>query len=101
MEKLIAFLKTKGYNLYVILLVVGGYLAYLAYQLFTDAGATKGSTVPVYIGASVFALSGGIIVLTSLFALAKGYYSEKADNSGEQTAPLPESEDESPDETEE
>ena len=86
MEKFIAWLKTLDYTLYVMAAVVGGYIAYLGYQLFRDAGDTKGSLVPIYAAAVVFMLAGAGIVIVSLYALFNGYYKEKSgsDDSGDE-----------------
>ena len=77
MEKFIAWMKTMGQNLYIMLLIVGGYLAYLAYDLFTNAGSTEGRIWPIYLAAVLFGICGVAIVAVCLLALVKGYYSEK------------------------
>ena len=78
MEKFIAWLRTLDYTLYVMIVVVGGYIAYLGYQLFRDAGDTEGSLVPIYAAGTVFMLAGAVLVAVSLYALVKGYYKEKS-----------------------
>lgn len=83
MEKFIAWLKTLDYTLYVMITVVGGYIAYLGYQLFRDAGDTDGSVVPIYAAAVIFVIAGAGIAGISIYALAKGYYKEKSGSDDE------------------
>ena len=96
MEKLVAWMKTCRQNLFVMMLVVGGYLVYLAYDIVSNAGSTEGRIWPLYLAAVLFALCGAFIFGMSLLALVKGYYVEK--NSTEE-APADE-EDDADDETE-
>ena len=78
MEKFIAWLRTLDYTLYVMIVVVGGYIAYLGYQLFRDAGDTNGSLVPIYAASVLFVIAGVGLAGVSLYALIKGYYKEKS-----------------------
>ena len=56
--------------------VVGGYLLYLAYQLFTaDAGSAN--PVLLYIAAALFVIFGLSLLLIGGIAVIFGYYKEK------------------------
>ncbi len=74
-EKFIAQLKTRRYNSYILYIVAGGYLLYLAYKMLRDL---EGGGRPLfYIMAVAFGLIGLLLVSVSLLAMYKGWFIER------------------------
>ena len=64
---------------YTIRLLAGGYLVYLMYQLFSEAGTSGEELTPVMVIAGILMMLAGIyFVIGALYALANGIYSENA-----------------------
>ncbi len=62
---------------YMVRLLAGGYLVYLMYQLFSDAGASGEELSPIMVMAGILLLLAGVyFVVGALYALAKGIFSE-------------------------
>ena len=76
-EKIIAWMKTRRYNSYILYLVVGGYLLYQAWMIVRDVGQAQGSPAPLYIAAALFFAVGPILAGGSLYAMSKGYFAER------------------------
>ena len=76
LEKLIDWMETRRYNTYLLWLVVGLYLLYLAFQMASGKVA-EGVDPALKIGlALVFAIIGFALAAISLFAVLKGHYIE-------------------------
>ena len=62
---------------YMIRILAGGYLVYLMYQLFTEAGQSGEELTPLMIVAGIVMIVAGIyFVIGGLYALANGIYEE-------------------------
>lgn len=77
-ERFIAALKTRRYNSYVLYLVAGGYLMYLAYKMLRDMDASAGNVLLICVLAVFFGLCGLLLVSVSLLAMYKGWFAERA-----------------------
>lgn len=76
-EKMIAQLKARRYNSFVLYVVAGGYLVYLAYKMLRDMETVTGSPVLFYGLAVIFGLVGLALVSVSLLAMSKGWFAER------------------------
>lgn len=62
---------------YMIRLLAGGYLIYLMYQLFSEAGNSTESLTPLMIAAGIVMIAAGVyFVAGGLYALLNGIYAE-------------------------
>lgn len=74
MDKFRDFLRKRRSGSHILSIVAGGYMLYLAYGLFFD-GTEKDALI--YFFAAVFVIFGLAATLTSVYALAKGYFLEQ------------------------
>lgn len=74
MDKFREFLSKRRSGSHILSIVAGGYLLYLSYGFFFD-GSEKDTMI--YIFAVIFVIFGLTAVLTSAYALAKGYFLEQ------------------------
>jgi len=78
-EKLINWMKAAPKVSHTIRILAGGYLAYLSYGMFTDP--TSEINAFVILCGALFAIIGAFLLISSLIALNKGYYSDYIDMS--------------------
>ena len=78
-EKLINWMKAAPKVSHTIRILAGGYLAYLSYGMFTDPASEINAFV-ILCGV-FFAIIGAFLLVCSLIALNKGYYSDYIDMS--------------------
>ena len=76
MDKLINWMETRRYNSYLLWLVVGLYLVYLAFQMVSGRVAEAVAPALKLLLALLFALLGVVLAGISLFAILKGHYIE-------------------------
>ncbi len=73
---------------YLIRLLAGGYLIYLMYQLFSEAGASSEALTPVMAAAGIAMILAGVyFVAGGLYALLNGIYAENDPAGLEQDEP--------------
>ena len=78
-EKLIKWLKTAPKLSHTIRILAGGYLIYLSYGMFTDPASEINAFV--IICGTLFVIIGLFLLITSLIAYNKGFYSDYVDYS--------------------
>lgn len=76
LDKLYSWMEKRRYNSFLLRLVVGVYLFYLAVQLFRGTvGADASRALTLGLGA-VFLVIGGALAAVSLIAILNGHYAE-------------------------
>lgn len=77
--------KTTATNL-LLRLFIGGFLIYMAYEILTSLEGVSRTSLITLVGFSIFfIISGGVIVIHSLYKLIKRqYYDPMADDAGEE-----------------
>ena len=75
-EKLYSWMEKRRYNSFLLRLVIGVYLCYLALQLFRGTVGADASRGLVVVLALLFFALGGLLTAISLIAILHGHYIE-------------------------